>query len=114
MQDAAGDPLVRPEFIYVLQVTRLGMLTEGPTADEAAIVSRHFNYLAQLTEQGVVLLAGRMLTNDERTRGYVVFRADDETAARSIMSADPCIAEGVMTAELYPFKVALWHSAYSV
>ena len=114
MHDPQGAAPDLNEYIYVLRVTRPGMLTEGPTAEEAAVVGRHFNFLSRLTEQGVVLMAGRTLTNDERTRGYVVLRAVDEAAARTIMEHDPAVAEGVMTAELFPFKVALWHSGFAV
>jgi uncharacterized protein YciI len=49
------------EFLYKIQPTRLEMLTEGPTAEEAAIVSQHFAYLKGLTEEGSVVLAGRTL-----------------------------------------------------
>jgi len=102
-----------PEFLYVLRVTRPAMLTDGPTAAEAAVVGRHFEYLSELTLQGIVLMAGRTLTTDESTRGYVVLRAPDEKVARSLMAGDPAVAEGVMTAELFPYKVALWHGSYS-
>ena len=42
-------------YLYRIQPTRLEMLTHGPTAEEAEIVTQHFPYLQRLTEQGVVL-----------------------------------------------------------
>jgi uncharacterized protein YciI len=108
---AADDGLL--EFIYILRVTRPGMLTEGPTDEEAAAVGRHFHYLKELTEQRILLMAGRMQTTDQNTRGYVVLQAPDEKSARDLMEGDPAVEEGVMTAELFPFKVALWNSHYS-
>lgn len=95
------------EWIYVLRPTRIAMLSEGPTEEEQAVVQRHFGYLQALTEQGVVVLAGRTLTTDERTFGIVVFRSDSETSARELMSTDPAVRAGVMAAELYPYQIAL-------
>jgi len=58
-------------------------------------------------------MAGRTLTADNQTRGYVVLQAPDEKSARDMMQGDPAVEEGVMTAELFPFKVALWNTNYS-
>ena len=83
------------------------MLTEGPTPQEAEIISTHFNYLKGLTDRGVALLVGRTLTTDERTFGITIFEAASEEQAREIMNNDPAVIHGVMRAELYPFKVVL-------
>jgi len=96
-----------PQFLYYLRPTRLGMLTEGPTPQEAETVSRHFSYLKDLTEKGVMILMGRTQNNDENTFGIAIFEAEDESAARRIMENDPAVAGGVMHATLYPYKVAL-------
>jgi uncharacterized protein len=95
------------QFLYTVRPTRLQMLTEGPTTDEASAVKRHLEYLQGLAEAGVVLLAGRTQTADERTFGLVVFRAESEEAARRIVDGDPAVAHGVMKAELYPYRVAV-------
>ena len=57
------------QWIYVLKVTRLEMLTEGSTPEEDEIVGRHFAYLKDLTEKGVMILMGRTQTADESTFG---------------------------------------------
>jgi uncharacterized protein YciI len=95
------------QWLYLLKPARLGMVTEGPTPEEAEIVSRHFAYLEGLTEKGVMLLVGRTQNADESTFGIAVFEAEDESAARAIMEADPAVVGGVMRAALYPYKVAL-------
>lgn len=95
------------QWIYVLNVTRLEMLTEGATPEEDEIVGKHFAYLKGLTEKGVMLLMGRTLNNDETTFGIAIFEAANEAAARTIMENDPAVAGGVMTATLYPYRVAL-------
>ena len=83
------------------------MLTHGPTAEEAEIVAQHFAYLQQLTERGVVVLAGRTLTTDENSFGIAIFCADSEAAAREVMEHDPAVQYRVMQAELYPYRIAL-------
>jgi uncharacterized protein YciI len=95
------------QYLYFLKPTRLGMVTEGPTPEEAEVVSRHFAHLEALTEKGVMILVGRTQNKDESTFGIAIFEAEDDSAARAIMESDPAIREGVMRAELYPYKVAL-------
>lgn len=95
------------EWLYYLKPARLGMVTEGATSEEAEIVGHHFAYLKNLTEKGVMILMGRTQNNDESTFGIAIFEAEDEAAARSIMESDPAVKGGVMTATLYPYKVAL-------
>jgi uncharacterized protein YciI len=95
------------QFMYTLKVTRLGQLTEGPTAEEQAIVGRHFAYLQDLTEKGVAILVGRTQTADADTFGIMVFQAASEAEAQEIMANDPAVKNGVMTARLYPFRIAL-------
>lgn len=95
------------QWLYHIVPARLGMVTEGPTPEEAEIVSRHFAYLTELTEQGVMLLVGRTQNNDEGTFGIAIFEAENESAAKRIMENDPAVAGGVMRATLYPYKVAL-------
>ena len=97
----------KPQWVYYLQPTRLGMLTEGPTIEEAKTVTNHFAYLEDLTEQGVMILMGRTQNNDASTFGIAIFEAEDESAARTIMANDPAVREGVMRATLYPYRIAL-------
>ena len=97
----------REQFIYTLKVTRLEQLTEGPTAEEQAIVGRHFAYLRDLTEKGVAILVGRIQTTDADTLGIVVFHAASEAEAQEIMANDPAVKNGVMAAKLFPFRIAL-------
>jgi uncharacterized protein YciI len=48
----------------------------------------------------------RKQNSDATTFGIAVFRAGSEDEARSIMNNDPAVKEGVIRAELYPYKVA--------
>jgi uncharacterized protein YciI len=96
-----------PQYLYVLRPTRLAMLSDGGTPQEQQIVSDHFADLQHLTEEGVAILMGRTLNNDERTIGLVIFNAADDDSARAVMQSDPAVIHGVMTAELFPYRVAL-------
>ncbi len=97
----------RLQFLYIIRPTRPAMLAEGSTEREAAIVSQHFNYLKDLTQKGIVLLAGRTLNTDESSFGIIIFEADSEEAAQALVAGDPAVQQGVMHAELFPYRVAL-------
>lgn len=100
-------PKPKQQWLYYLEPTRLGMVTEGSTPEEAETVSRHFAYLKDLTEKGVMVIVGRTQNNDESTFGIAIFEAEDESTAREIMANDPAVLGGVMKATLYPYKVTL-------
>jgi uncharacterized protein YciI len=83
------------------------MLVDGPTHSEEKIVSDHFGYLKDLNDRGVVILAGRTLNTDESSFGIVVFQAESTEAAQALMRSDPAVKNGVMRAELFPYRIAL-------
>ncbi len=89
------------------------MLTGGATEPEKKIIGEHFDYLGKLVAAGVVFMAGRTLTADERTFGIVIFQAATEAEAVALMQNDPAVKFGVMKAELFPYRVALWSSKVS-
>ena len=96
------------QFLYLIKPVRTGMLTQGPTEHEAAVVSEHFSHLERLVRDGIVLMAGRTLNADERTFGIVVFLAESEARAQELVTSDPAVKQGVMQAELFPYRIALW------
>jgi uncharacterized protein len=69
------------QFLYRVSATRIAMLTEGPTPEEAAVVGAHFAYLQRLLADGVLLMACRTLYADETTFGIAVFVAGSEVEA---------------------------------
>ncbi len=97
-------------YLYRIQPTRAAMLIEGTTPEEGAIIEQHFAYLQDLTAQGVVILAGRTLNTDPSGFGIVIFRAVDDDDARALMNSDPAVRQGVIRAELFPYRIALWAS----
>ena len=94
------------QWLYVLRPNRPEMLLAGPTATEAATVSRHAAHCDALGKEGVMLMVGRTQTNTPDTLGLAVFLAEDEQAARQVMESDPAIIEGVMSGTLYPYRIA--------
>jgi uncharacterized protein YciI len=99
------------QFLYKLHPTRTAMLIEGPTPDEKASVGRHYAYLLELVDKGVVILAGRTMTADIHTFGIVILNASSQEEAAAIMQADPAVREGVMEASVFPFRIALFSGA---
>lgn len=56
----------------------------------------HGAYMRQLQEQGALVAGGGFL---DRDGGMAIVRADDITAARALLAADPAIVSGVFTAD---------------
>ena len=62
-------------YIYTLHPARLEMLTSDPAPEEVEIISRHADYLENLADKGIVVLAGRTQTRDTDTFGIEIGRA---------------------------------------
>lgn len=94
------------QWLSMAKPTRLEMLLET-TPEEDEIIDQHLAYVEDLTRKGVLIMVGRTLNTDETSFGLTIFEAEDEMAAREIMENDPAIKGGIMTATLYPYRVAL-------
>ncbi len=102
------------QFLYRVQPTRPEMLSEGSTPEESDIVGKHFAYLKDLAAQGTVILAGRTLNTDPSSFGIIIFLAKSETAAQAIVENDPAIQQGVMNAELFPYRIAILENTNTI
>ncbi|HJM50719.1 MAG TPA: YciI family protein [Alphaproteobacteria bacterium] len=94
-------------YIYVVRPTRPEMLSDGMTDLEQDTVAAHFDYLKVLADKGVVRMAGRTLEFGKQAFGIVVFMAASEAEAQRLVDDDPAVREGVMTAELSLFRIAI-------
>lgn len=97
----------KPQFIYVLKLTQKYLDEKNWTEYENKIVEEHFDYLTDLKKEGKLILAGRTQTWDEKTFGIVILSVESLDEASDIMRHDPGISKGLMTAELFPFKIAI-------
>lgn len=64
------------------------------TAARDAVRPAHRDYLAELTQQGRLLVSGPH--TGEPAAALLVFEADDEAGARSLADADPFVVEGLV------------------
>ncbi|HEY9101480.1 YciI family protein [Chitinimonas sp.] len=99
------------QFLYLIRPTRSDMLRTGLTEAEAAAMAAHFGYLQAAEADGRLVLAGRTLDVDERGFGIAIYHAADEAAAQAFAQQDPAVAAGVVGAEVYPYRVALFNAA---
>jgi uncharacterized protein YciI len=96
------------QFIYVLKLVPRLLIEKNWTDQDGQIVSRHFRRLQQLHKEGKVILAGRTLNDSDASQfGVVILKVNSESEARKIMEEDDAVKEKIMTAQLFPFSVAL-------
>ena len=95
------------EYLIRIDPSRPGMLSDGGTAEENALIDRHFRYLSDLTDKGIVVLAGRTEQADSPGFGIVLLRAESEQHAIEILHGDPAIIGGVFRGQIFPFRMAL-------
>ena len=95
------------QYIYVLKLIERLLKTENWNKREEEIVEKHFKNLEKLLKEKVLVLAGKTEGLNEKTFGIVIIETYNKEEAESIMKNDPAVKEGIMTAELYPYKIAL-------
>ncbi len=95
----------KKQFVYFLRLIPRLQNSENWSDKEEEIVDRHFTKLQQLLSEEKLILAGRTLVNDPT--GIVILEVDSEEEAKDLMENDPAVKEGIMTATLYPYRVAL-------
>ncbi len=99
-------------YIYVLRLIPRLQDDQAWTSEDEHWVSEHFERLNRDTAIGKVLLAGRTSQTDETGFGIVIFEATSLSEATHYMATDPAVLNGIMTAEIHEFRLALWSSTY--
>ena len=92
-------------WLVILRPTRADMPFD-PAPAEDGIVAEHFAHLLRLHEEGKLVLAGPSPVPHD-TIGIAVFDLDDEAEVRAILDVDPAVTNGVMTAEIRPFRISI-------
>jgi uncharacterized protein YciI len=95
------------QFIYVLRLVPRLYDDKNWTKEDKAVLERHSARFQEAIKSRQLILAGRTKEQGDKTFGIAIFEAPDEAAARAFMQADPAVENGLMTAELHPFAVAL-------
>jgi uncharacterized protein len=107
-----GIMMEKLQFIYKLELVPRLIADNNWTEEDNQVVQRHFEVLQMLLEENKLVLAGRTLNTDPF--GIVILQVDSEEEAKDIMENDPAVKEKIMTAELYPYRVALLNKNFSV
>jgi len=92
------------QFLYKTIPPRVDFRSNMTDAEQQ-IIEEHFQYLKKLTSDSIVYLAGPVT---DGSFGIVVFDAESIDFARKIMENDPAVKAGLMSAELFPFRVSLF------
>ncbi|HHY82773.1 MAG TPA: hypothetical protein GX505_08865 [Clostridiales bacterium] len=101
------------QFIYVLRPIPRLLKEENWTEQEEKIIDKHFAYLQNLLAEGKLILAGKTCGLDEKTFGVVIIEADSIEEAYQMMNNDPGVSDGIMTAELFTYNVAIMRQSNS-
>ena len=102
----------KKQYVYVLKLKNQFLDRENWTEKENKIAAVHFEHLKRLTKKGTVILAGRTLNNDESQFGIVILETSTKKEALELMKSDPAVARGLMTAELFPYRIATKRADY--
>ena len=95
-------------YLVILRPTRIEMLTVGPTDEEVSAVEDHFFYYQSLVKEGKMLMAGRTIGALSETIGIAIIHADSGEDAQDFIDRDPAVLHGVMSAEIQPYRLALF------
>ena len=99
-------PSAMPQYLYVLHLVPRLRDEKAWTAADRAAGDRHLAHIMAAAAAGKLVLAGRTQEPLDQTFGIAIFEAPDGEAARAFMQSDPAVAEGIMTAELHPYRIA--------
>lgn len=102
------------QFIYKLKLIPKLLDEANWTEKDNQMVMEHFQALQALLKENKLIMAGRTMNMDETTFGIVILQVENEEEARVIMENDPTVKGGIMTAELYPYRVALYNEKFTV
>jgi uncharacterized protein len=95
----------RLQFLILLRLSPALYDEKNWTERENKLVGEHFAQLQKLLKEGKLILAGR--TDVRESMGMIILEVESEAEARAIMENDAAVKGKVMTAELFPYKVAL-------
>ncbi len=101
--------ITRKEYLGVLTLTEKYKDDKNWGNVEQDIIGEHFQRLAHLKQEGIVIMAGRtqLKSNDPALMGLVIFYAKDDKEAMQIMMEDPAVKGKIMLAKIHPYGIAI-------
>ena len=90
-------------YIYIIKTVRKDF-AERDDEEEQKIIAEHFEYLKELLNRKILLLAGPALN---KRFGIAIYEADSAEEAQKILDNDPAVINRVFTGEIYPFRISL-------
>lgn len=105
---------IEMQFLYKLKLIPELLEEENWTEKENKLVSDHFKVLQGLLNENKLIMAGKTDNLDSTTFGIVLLQVENEEEARLLMKNDPAVKGGIMTAKLFPYKIALYNETFSV
>ena len=91
------------QFIYFIRPHRENF-AETMTEEEGNIMGTHFLYLKDLLSKGNLILAGPETTGKF---GITIIETETEEEAKELMNNDPAVKSGIVTPEMFPYRVSL-------
>ncbi|WP_442597960.1 YciI family protein [Neobacillus sp. D3-1R] len=102
------------QFLYKLKLIPQLLDEAKWTENDHQLVMEHFQALQGLLLENKLIMAGRTTNFDPTTFGIVILQVENEEEARRIMENDPTVKGGIMTAELFPYRVALYNENFTI
>jgi uncharacterized protein len=93
----------KKQFIFFIKPHKENF-AETMTEEEGKIMSEHFIYLTGLLGEGKLVIAGPELSGKF---GMGVYETETLEEAQEMLNNDPAVKSGIVTPEIYPFKVSL-------
>lgn len=96
------------QYAYTIEASRLAMF-DNPTQDEQEILTEHDAYIQQLMTSDTGVFVGEVSEKNSQYFGIVIFQAEGDDTAKSILHNDPVVSARIMRGCLYPFRISLWN-----
>lgn len=97
-----GDDYGMKKYIFVMLKT--GTATETDTLKVNNIFRGHMKNIQSLAEQGKLVVAGPLGSNDKKYEGIFVFNTSSMDEAKQMLATDPAVQANLLEADMF-----LWY-----
>ena len=103
------DPGITDEFIrnkissgkkYCLRLLKAGPSRDQPPEEAGRIQMEHLRYIMQLREEGIILLNGPVIEENE-LKSIAIFNTTDKENVKRLSDEDPAVKAGRLVYEIY-------------